>query len=90
MNVFDLSVGSVCKVIKVTAEKEAKERLTYLGIKAGNSVEVLGFSLFNSAVLLGAGYAKIAIRKSLAEQIQIEVISFAAKKSGLKFKRRGR
>jgi Fe2+ transport system protein FeoA len=85
MNVFDLSVGSICKIVKVSVEGSAKSRLNYLGIKEGNKAEVLGFSLLNSSVLLGVGYTRIAIRKTLAKGIEVKLIcSPQQKRNGVK------
>jgi Fe2+ transport system protein FeoA len=75
MNVFDLCEGSSAEIVKVNVQNSAKERLLLLGIKEGAQVDVLGFSLFSSSVLLGVGYTRVAIRKELAKKIDVKCLS---------------
>lgn len=72
MGVFSLRVGESGKITEINLSGAAKERLTALGIKRGAAVKVLGFSLFKSGVLLGAGNTRVAVRKAVAENIKVE------------------
>ena len=73
MTVFDLKKGERAKIGKINIEGGARARLTSLGIKEGEEVEVLSYSLFRSSVLLLVGAVRVGMRKSLASKIFIEV-----------------
>jgi Fe2+ transport system protein FeoA len=75
MNVFDLSEGSSAEIIKVNVQNSARERLLQLGIKEGACVDVLGFSLFSSSVLLGVGYTRVALRRELAKLLEVKCLT---------------
>ena len=72
MTVFDLKKGEVAKIEKINIEGGARERLSALGIKEGEKIEVLSFSLFRSSVLLSIGAVRVGIRKSLATKIFVK------------------
>ena len=72
MTVFDLKKGEVAKIEKINIEGGARARLFALGIKEGEEVEVLSYSLFRSSVLLMAGAVRVGIRKSLASKIFVK------------------
>ncbi|MDE7076297.1 MAG: ferrous iron transport protein A [Clostridia bacterium] len=71
MSVFDLKKGDEAKIISVGVDGPAGERLNSLGIKKGQSVKVIAFSLFSGSVLISVGYNRIAIRKSVALKIEV-------------------
>lgn len=73
MTVFDLKKGEVAKIEKINIEGGARARLSSLGIKEGEEVEVLSYSLFRSSVLLAVGAVRVGIRKSLASKIFVKI-----------------
>ena len=72
MNVFDLSAGESAKIVRVNLEGAAAGRLSSLGVKQGATVRALAFSLFKSSVLLSVPPVRVALRKSVATQIEVE------------------
>lgn len=74
MGVFDLKKGESGKILSVQVDGAAGERLNLLGIKKGQTVTVLSYSVFKGSVLLGVGYTRVAIRRSVAERIEVEKV----------------
>ena len=72
MNVFDLKMGEVAKIKRIDLDGSALERLTALGLKVGERVEVLSYSLFKSSVLLSCNAVRLGIRKPLALKIEVD------------------
>lgn len=72
MRVFDLKAGQTAKITKISIQGGALERLTALGVKVGERIEVLSFSLLKSSVLIACSAVRIGLRKSLAQQIEVE------------------
>lgn len=72
MSVFDLGIGESAKIVKITAEGAAASRLKALGFGCGQRVTVLGFSLFRSSILAGVGATRIALRRAVAQKIEVE------------------
>lgn len=64
--------GESGKVLSVKVDGAAGERLNSLGIKAGATVKAVAFSLFSGSVLITAGFNRVALRKSVAERIEVE------------------
>ena len=52
MSVFDLKAGECAEISRIDIEGGARSRLDALGIKVGEKVEVIAFSLFKSSVLI--------------------------------------
>jgi Fe2+ transport system protein FeoA len=71
MSVFDLSVGEEGEIVKINVSGKGGERLSSLGFAVGKSVQVLGFSLFKSSVLLAVGQTRVAVRKEVAKLIEV-------------------
>lgn len=71
MTVFDLKKGEKARVTNINLQGGAAARLTALGLKIDTWVQILGFSLFKSAVLISFGAVRIGIRKSIANSIQV-------------------
>ena len=65
--------GEKAKIAKVCVDGPAGERLNALGVRAGNEITVLAFSLFSSCVLISVGYNRLAIRNSVARRIEVTV-----------------
>ena len=72
MNVFDLKMGEIAKIKRIDLEGSVLERLTALGLKAGEQVEVLSYSLFKSSVLVSCNAVRLGIRKPIALKIEVE------------------
>ena len=73
MSVFDLKKGERATVTEVLLDGAAGERLRSLGINSGAVIEVIAFSLFRGSVLLGVGYNRVAVRKSVAQKIGVDI-----------------
>lgn len=58
---------------EVRVDGSAGERLNALGVRAGNKITVLAFSIFSSSVLIAVGYNRLAIRGSVAKRIEVAV-----------------
>ena len=73
MSVFDLKKGERAKIISVAVDGAAGERLASLGVARGATITAAAFSLFKGSVLITVGYNRLAIRRSVAERIEVEV-----------------
>lgn len=71
MSVFDLRIGESGRVTAVNVDGAAGERLASLGVKRGQTVTAVAFSLFKGSVLITIGYNRLAIRKSVARRIEV-------------------
>lgn len=72
MTVFQLKAGERARITSVGVGGAAAERLRALGIVRGAYITVLAFSLFRSSVLVGAGYARVSMRRETALGIEVE------------------
>lgn len=73
MSVFDLKAGECARITDIALEGGARSRLDALGIKVGEKVEVIAFSLFKSSVLISCAAVSIGVRKALAKKIEVSV-----------------
>lgn len=73
MSVFDLKAGECARITNIALEGGARSRLDALGIKVGEKVEVIAFSLFKSSVLISCAAVRIGVRKALAKKIEVSV-----------------
>ena len=73
MSVYDLKMGECAEITKIGIGGGARARLASLGIKVGERVEVLSFSLFKSSVLISCAAVRVGLRKSLAKQIEVRI-----------------
>ena len=73
MRVFDLQMGDVATVTKIDLAGGARERLYALGIKEGEKIEIISFSLLKSSVLISCNAVRVWLRKSMAQKIEVEV-----------------
>ena len=64
--------GESAVVKTVEVDGAAGERLASLGVKKGQKVTAVAFSLFKGSVLITIGYNRLAIRKSVASRIEVE------------------
>lgn len=69
MTVFDLKQGQRAKITRIDLAGGARNRLQSLGFDEGREIEIIGFSLFKSSVLVSSGAVRLALRKSLAQKI---------------------
>jgi Fe2+ transport system protein FeoA len=72
MGVFDLKEGQRAEISAINVDGAAANRLYSLGFCIGERVEVLGFSLFKSCVLVGIGQTRAAIRRGVANKIEVK------------------
>ncbi len=72
MSVFDLSKGEIGIVISVLTGGAAGERLSALGIVSGAEVCCLSFSMFKGSILLSVQGNRVALRKCVAQQIEVQ------------------
>lgn len=73
MSVFDLKAGEIAEISRIDIEGGARARLDALGIKVGEKVEVIAFSLFKSSVLISCAAVRVGVRKALAKKIEVRV-----------------
>lgn len=73
MSVFDLKIGESGRVTTVNVDGAAGERLASLGVKKGQIITAVAFSVFRGSVLITIGYNRLAVRKSVARRIEVEV-----------------
>lgn len=73
MGVFDLKAGQNAEITAVRVSGAAGERLYSLGVRVGKTVQCRAFSLFRGSILLLAGYNRVAVRKSIADQIEVSL-----------------
>ena len=71
MTVFDLKKGEEGRVAAIKLEGAVAARLAALGLKVGDKVQVLSYSLFNSSVLLAFGAVRVGVRKPIAIKIEV-------------------
>ncbi len=72
MGVFNLKKGQSAKIVRVAVVGAAGQRLKSLGVIKGALITVVGYSLFNGSVLIVCGFNRVALRKSVAERIEVE------------------
>ena len=73
MGVFNLKKGQSGVIKLVAVDGTAWQRLKSLGVVKGAVVTVIGYCIFNSSVLILCGYNRIALRKSVAQKIEVEL-----------------
>ncbi len=72
MRVFDLKQGETGVITKIELSGGARERLYSLGIREGEKIEVISFSLLKSSVLISCASVRVGIRKSIARKIEVK------------------
>lgn len=73
MKLYDLKEGETGIIVRIDLSGGALERLTALGVKEGERVEVISFSLFKSSVLISCSAVRAGLRKSIAQKIEVGV-----------------
>ena len=72
MTVFNLKKRQTAVIKKLNAIGAEKQRLVSLGLKEGAHITVASFSLFKSSVLVFCGATRLALRRALAERIEVD------------------
>jgi Fe2+ transport system protein FeoA len=75
MTIFDLSVGQSAEILQIQLYGATALRLAAMGVAIKKRITVLSFSFFHSSILIGCGNVRLAIRKDLAQKIQVRVES---------------
>ena len=71
MRVFDLNMGDIATISRIDLSGSARDRLYALGIKEGEKIEVISFSLLKSSVLISCNAVRVGLRKALAQKIEV-------------------
>lgn len=72
MSVFDLQVGQSGTIKGIRAGGAVAARLSALGIACGKRVTCLGFSLFNSSILVGVSSTRVSLRRAVAQSVEVK------------------
>ena len=75
MNVAELKKGNRAEIVKVSADKALKDRLTSFGVMKGEIILIKGCSLAKQTMEIEVGSTLIALRKDEAEKIEVERIN---------------
>ena len=73
MKVFDLKMGETGVITRIDLAGGVREILSSLGIRVGERVEVISFSLLKSSVLISCSAVRVGLRKSIAKKIEVGV-----------------
>lgn len=74
MNLTELTKGDRAEILKISADKALKDRLTSFGVMKGEELLIKGCSLAKQTIEIEVGSTLIALRKDEAEKIEIEKI----------------
>lgn len=74
MNLTELKKGNRAEILKVSADKALKDRLTSFGVMKGEELLIKGCSLAKQTIEIEVGSTLIALRKDEAEKIEIKKI----------------
>lgn len=72
MNVTDLKKGEEAKVLGLELTADLRERLKMLNVYAGAGVRLVKVAPFGAGYLLSAGSIRLAVGKSIAQNIFVE------------------
>ena len=64
-------MGDIATISRIDLSGSARDRLYALGIKEGEKIEVISFSLLKSSVLISCNAVRVGLRKSLAQKIEV-------------------
>lgn len=73
MTISDMKKGQSAKILSINVDGAARERLKSLGFCKGKRVMAAAFSFLNGSILLLCGYNRVAIRRSVAAKIEVEL-----------------
>ena len=74
MNLTELKKGNRAEILKISADKALKDRLTSFGVMKGEELLLKGCSLAKQTIEIEVGSTLIALRRDEAEKIEIEKI----------------
>jgi len=74
MNLTELTKGNKAEILKITADKALRDRLTSFGVMRGEEIIVKGCSLAKQTMEIEVGSTLIALRRDEAEKIDIKQI----------------
>lgn len=74
MNLIELTKGNKAEILKITADKALKDRLTSFGIMKGEELIIKGCSLAKQTMEIEVGSTLIALRRDEAEKIDVKII----------------
>ncbi|WP_309497340.1 FeoA family protein [Sulfurovum sp.] len=72
MNLTELTKGDKAEILKISADKALKDRLTSFGVMKGEELLIKGCSLAKQTIEIEVGSTLIALRKDEAEKIEVE------------------
>ena len=76
MKLCELSSGNSCLIVNIYAEPKLKRRLYELGFLPNSTIELLNVSPMSRAYLIRINNSIFAIRKDIANKIQVKEISY--------------
>lgn len=71
MNLAELKKGERAEILKVTADRALKDRLTSFGVMKGEEIFIKGCSLAKQTIEIEVGSTLIALRRDEAEKIEV-------------------
>ncbi len=74
MNLTELKKGNRAEILKISADKALKDRLTSFGVMKGEELLLKGCSLAKQTIEIEVGSTLIALRKDEAEKIAVKII----------------
>ena len=74
MNLTELIKGNKAEIIKVSADKALKDRLSSFGVMKGEELLIKGCSLAKQTIEIEVGSTLIALRKDEAAKIEVKKI----------------
>ena len=74
MKLTELSKGNKAEIVKISADKALRDRLTSFGVMRGEEIVVKGCSLAKQTMEIGVGSTLIALRRDEAEKIEVEQV----------------
>ncbi len=69
---YELTVGDVAKILKITATDPLKSRLYSLGLNKGEIIRVLAHTLVKNTYAIEVNSARIALRSEEAKMIIVD------------------
>ena len=74
MKLTELSKGDIAEIVKISADKALRDRLTSFGVMRGEEIVVKGCSLAKQTMEIEVGSTLIALRRDEAEKIEVEQV----------------
>ncbi len=71
MNLTELIKGDKAEILKISADKALKDRLTSFGVMRGEELLIKGCSLAKQTIEIEVGSTLIALRKDEAAKIEV-------------------